>query len=715
MNEILPSSPVSNIYGIGPEIAKKLLLLGIETVYDLVTYFPRRYDDYRLTKKVTELAEGEQISVYGRICSSPKRNGYRQTSPCSFYVSDDTGRVLLSFFNSSYIIDKFHIGDQVFVHGIVSSYKGKVQFVNPVIEKNDIEGEISLIRPVYRLTAGITSSSLRRWIKTGIKAIKGKLKDVIPESIIMAEGLPTMYDAFEYIHFPRNFEEASLGRMRFCYEELILLGIGMKLFLNKSNQNEYAPIVIPREKELISEGAYKKWRDVLSNLKFELTTDQMNAIKDIQKDLMSSKPMNRLVQGDVGSGKTAIAILAMVLVSVMGKQSCLLAPTSVLAKQHFDIASELLEGTGITPYLLLGKHKKSDKNQIKKLIETGEAKILIGTHALLSDDVSFVDLALVIADEQHRFGVKQREKLLLREGQNERGVHNLVMTATPIPRTLGMVLYGDMDTSIIKMKPKGRIKVTTNFIEGNDNKLIYQGINAAIKSGGQAYVVCPKIDDKDEDYLYNELFLDSQGEEDDLISVTEMEKRIKNNSLLKENEVGVIYGRMKDEIKLEVMDRFIKGDIKILISTTVIEVGVNNPNANLIVIMNADRFGLSTLHQLRGRVGRGTRKSYCFLASSAKSEIALQRIEMMCTTDDGFELATKDLELRGPGDFFGVRQHGIPSLRAANLLTDAKLASYAVSEVNKIFDSGEESIRRELLSNIEYMFKLRFEGKLGTL
>ncbi|MBR6484510.1 MAG: DEAD/DEAH box helicase, partial [Clostridiales bacterium] len=434
-----------------------------------------------------------------------------------------------------------------------------------------------------------------------------------------------------------------------------------------------------------------------------------------QTDLMNSRPMNRLVQGDVGSGKTAVAILSMAMTAIMGKQSVLLAPTSVLAKQHYDSAGKLLEGSGINVVLLLGKTKASLKKEIKEQLKTNEASVIIGTHAVLSDDVSFNDLALVIADEQHRFGVKQREKLLIsrREDEDINSVHNLVMTATPIPRTLAMVIYGDMDTSVIKQKPKGRKEIKTNFLPATDSDDLYRALKAKLRNGEQVYIVCSRIDDESDGFMWDEVN-DTESDVKDFVSVKTMAKRLKEHGVSDEFKTEMLYGSMKEKDKIDVMERFLAGETKILVSTTVIEVGVNNPNATLMVVMDAERFGLSTLHQLRGRIGRGDKQSYCILASNSRTEVALQRMKLMCECSDGFELAGKDLELRGPGDFFGTRQHGIPQLRAANLFTDAPIARKACDEVNDIFEKGGWEAT-DLFDSIKYMFDLRFRNKMENL
>jgi len=712
-------SPVSVLYGIGPEAAKKLAKLEITSVYDLISFIPRRYNDWSDVTSIDQCEEGHEISFLGTVTTAPVRRGFKKQSPVAFYVSDGTGRIELSYFNAPYIIDKFMVGDKIFVHGTVSYYGTHAQIVNPFCEKAASTDELRLVRPVYHLTAGITSNMINKWALTALKLVKDQIPDVIPASLKERENLCSASEAYEYVHAPLTVAQAAEGRRRIAFEELILLGIGMKHFMTTGGPDEVAPIVVPASGGLSAEAA-ARWKTVVGNLGFKLTGDQRKALTDIQQDLMLSKPMNRLVQGDVGSGKTAVAILSMAMAAIMGKQSVLLAPTSVLAKQHYDSACALLEGSGINVALLLGKTKASLKKEIKTQLREGEASVIIGTHAVLTDDVQFNDLSLVIADEQHRFGVKQREKLLIsRDGEDGiNAVHNLVMTATPIPRTLAMVIYGDMATSVIREKPAGRKPIMTHFLPYTDGDDIYNVLIAKLRKGEQAYIVCPRIDDDSEDVAPDEYYFDDffglNEPAPEAVSVKTMKKRLDEHGISEKYETAVLYGSMKETAKLEVMERFLSGEVKVLISTTVIEVGVNNPNATMMMIMNAERFGLSTLHQLRGRIGRGDKQSYCVLCSDNKTERALERMKLMCECSDGFELAGKDLELRGPGDFFGTRQHGIPTLRAANLFTDAPLAKTACDEVNKLFEQGGEEANK-LMNNIGTMFRLRFADKMGTL
>lgn len=716
MAAISLSSPVSVLYGIGPSAADHLAKLEINTVYDLITFLPWRYNDWTAVGRVSTCEGGNEASLYLTVLTTPSVNIRSRAKPLSFMAGDDTGRIKLMFFNSPYLANKFAAGDRCFVHGELTYFAGTPQMVNPYIEKADKVSSSELVRPVYHLTAGITSRQLSRWIKTALDLCGNELKCCIPDEVMKRENFVPMHEAYRRVHFPETLDDASAARRQIAFEELILLGVGMKLYNRGTSVKEVAEQVVPESGSELAKDVAVRWKKIVEGLGFALTGDQRKAIIDIQKDMMTTVPMNRLVQGDVGSGKTAVAILAMAMTALMGKQSVMLAPTSVLARQHYDNACRILNGSGINVVLLLGKTKASVKKEIKEKLKDGEASVIIGTHALLTDDIDFADLALVIADEQHRFGVKQREKLLIKKDLESgvNSVHNLVMTATPIPRTLAMVLYGDMKTSVIREKPAGRQAITTWFAASKESAETRDALVSMLESGQQAYIVCARIDEN-EDELSDDSIIGNEGsDEKEITSVIQMKQKLDESGISARFPSAVLYGSMNEQTKLDTMEKFLSGEIKILISTTVIEVGVDNPRANIMIIMDADRFGLSTLHQLRGRIGRGKEKSYCILVSESRSELALTRMRLMCESQDGFELAQKDLEIRGPGDFFGTRQHGIPTLRAANLYTDLPIASEACDAVNALLEKGG-SEAETLEKNIEEMFELRFGSKMGVL
>ena len=719
------SNPVTDLYGIGPSAEEKLAKLDIYTIYDLIAFIPWRYDDWSHLGTIASFdmadrfddSTGYDLSFRGTVSTNPSVNVTSRKKPLTFFVSDGTGRIRLTFFNSQYLAGKFALGDECFVHGSVTLFNGQMQMVNPYIEKAEKISDDALVRPVYHLTAGITSNNISKWVKTALKLCGEELMSCIPSRIAEEKGFVSPLEAYEKAHFPSSLEEARKAREQLAYEELILLGIGMKLYSTGHGVKEVAEQVIPSGSDGIGRELQISWNQVKNNLGFTLTADQASAFRDVQTDLMSTVPMNRLIQGDVGSGKTAVAALSMIITALMGKQAVLLAPTSVLATQHFKTIYGLMKNTGMEPVLLLGKTKPSEKQEIKEMIADGRARVIIGTHALLTDDVRFKDLALVIADEQHRFGVRQREKLLFKDTAKDgtvKSVHNLIMTATPIPRTLAMVIYGDMATSVIKQKPAGRQEITTWFVNSKKSKAIEEMMSIKLAAGEQVYIVCAKIDKDETEAGSDSIIGEPVSGDDSVTSVFEMKRIIDSMSNLSQYSSAVLYGSMKEKDKLDTMERFISGDIKILISTTVIEVGVDNPNANVMIIMDADRFGLSTLHQLRGRIGRGDKKSFCLLVSESRSELALSRMKMMCESSDGFELAEKDLDLRGPGDFYGTRQHGIPTLRAANLYTDMKIATEATEAVNKVIEEGGEEAAR-LNEAIRKMFELRFARKMEQI
>ena len=725
MANIHLSNPVTDLYGIGPAAEERLAKLDIYTIYDLIAFIPWRYDDWSQVGTIAsfDMADryddntGYDLSFRGTISTNPSVNITSRKKPLTFFVSDGTGRIKMTFFNSQYLAGKFSLGDECFVHGTVTLFNGQMQMVNPYIEKAEKIEDDALVRPVYHLTAGITSNNISKWVKTALKLCGNELLSCIPERIAKEKGFVSPLEVYEKAHFPASLEEARKAREQLAYEELILLGIGMKLYSAGHGIKEVAEQVIPSGPNGIDRNMLARWNQIKGNLGFTLTADQTTAFREVQTDLMSTVPMNRLIQGDVGSGKTMVAALSMIITALMGKQAVLLAPTSVLATQHYKTISNLMENSGMEPVLLLGKTKPSEKQEIKAKIADGSARVIIGTHALLTDDIEFKDLALVIADEQHRFGGKQREKLLFKDTAKDgtvKSVHNLIMTATPIPRTLAMVIYGDMATSVIRQKPAGRQEITTWFVNSKKSKAIEEMMSVKLAAGERVYIVCAKIDQDETESGLDNMVGEPVGGDESVTSVFEMKKIVDSMSNISQYKSAVLYGSMKEKDKLETMERFIAGDIKILISTTVIEVGVDNPNANVMIIMDADRFGLSTLHQLRGRIGRGDKKSFCLLVSESRSELALSRMKMMCESSDGFALAEKDLELRGPGDFYGTRQHGIPTLRAANLYTDMKIATEACEAVNKIIEEGGEEADR-LNDSIKKMFELRFARKMEQM
>ncbi len=572
-------------------------------------------------------------------------------------VSDGSAFLTLVWFNQSYIKNSLQVGGDYIFFGRVKKMGMRVEMHNPVIEKAEQVGRnTGRIVPVYPLTKNITQTYLRNLIQNAISLTRGQLEDVLPNGLRQDYKLGEVNFAYEQIHFPQSLSHMEQARRRLVFEELLLLQLGlMHMKGTSSNQKgiSFKPVDMT---------------PLLSKLPFSLTGAQKNVFSEIERDMESDRRMNRLIQGDVGSGKTIVAVMALYKAVKSGCQGAFMVPTEILAEQHYKSVQPLLSQLGIRVRLLTGGLKKKEKEEVKSLSRQGEIDIIIGTHAVLEDDTEFSQLGLVVTDEQHRFGVRQRARL---SGKGE-NPDLLVMTATPIPRTLSLVLYGDLDVSVIDALPPNRKPIKTYTVGESMRDRIYQFIRKNVREGRQAYIVCPLVEESDE--------IDAESAEG-------LAERIRDNEL-RGLRVGLIHGKMKSLEKEEIMHRFVNGTLDILVSTTVIEVGVNVPNATIMVIENAERFGLSQLHQLRGRVGRGVHQSYCILFNRSKSGISKQRMEIMTESNDGFVIAEKDLELRGPGDVFGVRQHGLPEFKIANLYRDMEVLKEVQKAVREITDKN---------------------------
>ncbi len=633
---------VQYLKGVGPTKAKQLENLGIYTVYDLITHFPREYEDRNNLRKINEFVIGENVVFVAEIATRPQiRRKGRGFSLTYFYASDDTGRVRVSIFNQPYLQDKLEIGKKFAFFGKIDEGKLGLEIVNPVITEIEKIDQIKGYYPIYPLTHGLKNGTLAKIIDETL-AKKYALPEIFTEDFRKKYNLCEINYAINNIHRPESLQAIEVSRKRLIFEELFLLQLALLSIRNKNFET--------RKGVKFEDTDYIEFLKVLP---FELTNAQMNVVKEIAKDMSEEKPMNRLVQGDVGSGKTVVAAIAMYIAVKNGYQSCLMAPTTILANQHYEELKKYFEQFNMKVDLLTGSTTLKKKKEILEKLKTGEIDILIGTTAMVSDNVEFKKCGLVITDEQHRFGVKQR--MTLNAKGNNADV--LVMTATPIPRTLALMVYSDLDMSIIDELPKGRIPIKTYVVNETLEDRINNFIRKEIEKGRQAYVVCPLIE---------------ENEELDLTDATNLYERYKNE-IFKDLEVGFLNGKMKKKEKEAIMEDFKMGKIKIIVSTTVIEVGVNVPNATLMIIENADRFGLATLHQLRGRVGRSTYESYCVLKTKNMSKECRERLGIMVKSNNGFEIAEKDLDLRGPGDFFGIRQHGLPEFKLANLLKDTKL------------------------------------------
>lgn len=678
----LMDQPLKYVKGVGENRARLFAKLGLFTLGDLLHYFPRDYEDRSVYKPISEAADGESITVRVRFVSDiaesrPRRN----LSLLKAQVTDGVSLMNVTWFNQSYIKQSIDTSREYVFFGTVKRLGARVEIHNPVFEELEHSGNLTgRIVPVYSLTRGITQNMLRKILRNALDAVSDKLVDILPSGFRSQYRLAETAFAFEQIHFPTSMENMEMARRRLVFEELLLLQLGL-FSIKGSNNNQNGIRFSPVDME-----------PFLKALPFRLTSAQERVLAEIKADMESDKRMNRLIQGDVGSGKTIMAVLAIYIAASSGYQSAFMAPTEILAEQHYRSIAPLLEKFGIKVGLLTGGMKKKEKETIKKEAGEGRLDVLIGTHAILEDSTVFSRLGLVITDEQHRFGVRQRARLS-QKGENP---DLLVMTATPIPRTLSLVLYGDLDVSIIDTLPPDRKPIKTYVVDESMRDRVYQFIRKNIAEGRQAYIVCPLVE---------------ESEELEVESATGLVEKIREDAL-KGLRVGLIHGKMKSADKDEVMRKFSKGELDVLVSTTVIEVGVNVPNANIMVIENAERFGLAQLHQLRGRVGRGPYQSYCILFNQGKSHISRQRMEILAKSNDGFVISEKDLELRGPGDIFGVRQHGLPEFRIANLYRDMevlkdvqKAAQYIMAE--ELLEKDEAW--RPLARRVELMVKEKLQ------
>lgn len=669
--------------GVGPARAETLNKLGLFTIEDIIEYFPRTYEDRGVYKKISELLDGETATFRAVISSSLNENRVRRNMTIIKAIAkDETGTVILTWFNQPYIKKQLKLGEEYTFYGKIKNTLGRIEVQSPVFEDINKMKNIGRIIPIYPLTNGITQNVFRGIVENAMNATQGQYQEVLPKWVRKENGLVDVDYAIKNIHFPEKLQDFERARYRIAFEELLIMQLGLLRFKEKGNEN-LSGINFDKDDGI---------DELLNSLPYKLTNAQMRVWKEIDSDMKSSKSMNRLVQGDVGSGKTVVATLAMFKAVKNGYQAALMAPTSILARQHYEGISRMLEPFGVIVELLTGDITKKNKNIILEKLRNGEIDILIGTHALIEENVEFKNIGLVITDEQHRFGVRQR-KILSSKGQS---VDTLVMTATPIPRTLAIILYGDLDISVIDELPPGRQKIDTFAVKRNMEERVNNFIKKEIDAGRQAYIVCPLVEESEE----------MNG----VKSVTEQLEYYKK--IFSNYNVEMLHGKMRPKEKDEIMMRFKNGEINILISTTVIEVGVDVPNSTLMIIENAERFGLAQLHQLRGRVGRGKFKSYCILKYDSKSDIVQKRMDIMQKTNDGFVISEKDLELRGPGDFFGTKQHGIPEFKVANLFVDVPILKKAQQVANTILEQDSEMKLNENNALKQKINKL-FSEKIG--
>ena len=670
------SDPITSLKGVGGKRKEILERMNIRTVRDLIYTFPRKYEDRRTVSAIMTAPFDEEVLLEVVVVSKKLQGSpYNKKAPLKVLVEDSTGNLELVFFNARYIAGYFYQGQELTLYGKITLNNGRRQMVHPEFHKTGDKDDIRGLFPVYPLTEGISQNQMRS-LELQALPYHGLITEWLPPDIVDDNRLCPPSYAVTNIHFPKEERRVLEGRYRLIFEELLILQTG--LFYIKKGIKSGEKGVKLSSKEGVQEFLY--------NMKFELTSGQKRAFEEIEHDLEDPRPMNRLVQGDVGSGKTVVSELAMFKTVKCGYQAVMMAPTELLAKQHIATLKKDFEPLGVRCELLSGSMKAKERRELLEDLRSGAIQILVGTHAIIQPDVEFRNLGLVVTDEQHRFGVNQRN-LLAGKGRNP---NVLVMTATPIPRTLAVILFGDLDISIIDTLPAGRKPIRTFLRYEESRGKIYDFVHDKVKAGNQAYVVAPLI------------------EESDAIKVRSADEIHKELSArYSDLRVGLVHGAMKQTEQDAIMLDFKDGKIDILVSTVVIEVGIDVPNATVMVIENCERFGLAQLHQLRGRVGRGKDQSYCILISGSKAEIAEQRNNIMVSTSDGFVIAEEDLKLRGPGEIFGTRQHGIPELGVADLVKNVDVLNKVRGIAEDIIDKDPklgEPENLELKERIKHMF-----------
>jgi len=678
------NQPIQYLKGVGPKRSEILERLGIKTILDLLYYFPRDYNDFSKIQKISESKIGAKITIRGTIAGIQNRVARGGKPILEVFVSDETGTIAATWFNQPFLVNKFHVGDRLFLHGKVNSYK-YLQLLSPEYEMlgDEVSGFTTWgIIPVYPLTEHISQTQLRKIIHSAIQCCADLLDDTLPEALVKKYNFSHAAEAIKHIHFPPSPEQLSRAKNRLVYEELFILEVAMAL----------------RRRSIKSEQgiSFKAGANVDGHIRkiipFPLTGAQERVVHEIKEDMKNTKPMNRLLQGDVGSGKTVVALYAALIAVANGYQVAFMAPTEILAQQHFHTLQKFLHASQVRLCLLTGSSDAKYKKETLSQLSNGTIDLIVGTHALIEETISFKNLGFVVIDEQHKFGVLQRLKL------RKKGVSPdvLIMTATPIPRTLAITLFGDMDISFLDEMPPGRIPAKTYWISKNKETAAYEFIRGEIKKGRQVFVIYPLVE---------------QSEKLDLKSaVTEAERLQKE--IFPECKVGLLHGKMKSSEKEQVMKDFKEKRYDILVSTIIIEVGIDIPNATVMVIEHAERFGLAQLHQLRGRIGRGCEQSYCLLFGIPKTAISRERLRTMVKTHDGFKIAEMDFKLRGPGEFFGTRQHGLPELKISNLFHDFPILQKARKDAFEIVNNDPHLSSEEyqkIKQRVTEMFKDRLE------
>jgi ATP-dependent DNA helicase RecG len=687
------SSPVSELHGVSDTYSKRLARLGVTTIRDLLYLFPHRYDDYRSLKTIDQLEYGEQVTIIATVRETQERTSKRGQSIVTSTVADGTGTVQITWFNQPFLVRRLKPGKQIVISGKVDQYLGRLTFSSPTWEPLD-EDLIHTARlvPVYPLTRDITARWLRRIVKRTVDYWSLRLPDHLPLSVREQRDLLELESAIRQIHFPDSGEMLERARRRLAFDELLMIQLGVLKQRRQWQERSGQPVQI--DSSLL--------RTFVESLPFTLTSAQERALSEILADLEKARPMSRLLQGDVGSGKTVVAAAAMLVTAASGMQTVLMAPTEILAEQHYASLEKLwgeLWLPGLTKVssqlrLLTGGLKQSDKDRIYEEISTGDARIIVGTHALIQQGVDYHNLGLVVIDEQQRFGVTQRASLR-QKGHNP---HMLVMSATPIPRTLALTIYGDLDISTIDQLPPGRKEIVTRWMRPRERERAYEYVRGRVRESQQAFIICPLIE---------------ESEKIEAKAAVEEHRRLQED-VYPDLRLGLLHGRMTSEEKDVVMRSFYEGELDVLVCTPVVEVGIDVPNATVMLIEGADRFGLAQLHQFRGRVGRGDQQSYCLLLADSPSDTGVQRLKVIEATQDGFKLAEEDLAMRGPGEFFGTRQSGLPDLKVARL-GDVKVLEEARAVAQEIWqeDPTLELPQNRLLATRVEEFWQRGKGDLS--
>jgi ATP-dependent DNA helicase RecG len=687
------ASPVEELHGVSDNYARRLERLGVSTIQDLLYLFPRRYDDFSALKTVDKLEYGEEVTIIGTVRETRERTGKKGQSIVTSQVSDGTGIIQITWFNQPYLAKRLKPGRQIVISGKVDQYLGRPSFASPAWEPLDEElVHTKRLVPVHPLTSGITAGWLRRLMKRTTDYWSLRLPDHLPIALREGRNLLDLETAIRQIHFPDNWTMLEQARRRLAFDEFLMIQLGVLRQRHDWQQRSGEPVQI--DTSLL--------RTFLDSLPYALTAAQGRVLSEILQDLEKPQPMSRLLQGDVGSGKTVVAAAAMLVTAASGMQAVLMAPTEILAEQHYASLEKLwgelwlpsMKKVSSQLRLLTGSLSQTDKAKTYEEIATGKARLIIGTHALIQGGVNYHNLGLVVIDEQHRFGVTQRAALR-QKGHNP---HVLVMTATPIPRTLALTIYGDLDISTIDELPPGRKEIITKWMKPIERERAYTFLRARVTESHQAFVICPLIE---------------ESEKVEAKAAVEEHRRLQEE-VFPDLRLGLLHGRMSAEEKEAVMREFYGGRLDILVCTPVVEVGIDVPNATVMLIEGADRFGLAQLHQFRGRVGRGEEQSHCLLLAESPSDTGMQRLEIIESTQDGFKLADEDLAMRGPGEFFGTRQSGLPDLRVARL-SDVRVLEEARKVAQQIWqeDPNLDLPKHRLLATRVEEFWQRGEGDLS--